>query len=74
MGNRAPRLSAATLIVPDLRTPGHPMAPLPLKIPAAVMATLQAQADRLGTSRGALARTLVLRGLEQLQAPAGEVA
>jgi hypothetical protein len=41
------------------------MASLPLKLPAAVLRDLQAQADRLGCNRGALARTLIVRGLEQ---------
>jgi hypothetical protein len=43
------------------------MASLPLKLPAASLAQLQAQANRLGCNRGALARTLIVRGLEQLQ-------
>jgi hypothetical protein len=43
------------------------MASLPLKIPAPTLAQLQAQADRLRCNRGALARTLIVRGLEQLQ-------
>jgi hypothetical protein len=42
------------------------MAALPIKVPAAVAAQLQAQADRLGRSRIALARTLLLQGLAQL--------
>ena len=54
-------------VVPDLRSPGQPMGSLPIKIPAVVLADLQAQADRLGCNRGALARTLLVRGLQQLQ-------
>jgi hypothetical protein len=46
------------------------MATLPVKVPAAVVAQLQAQADRLGCNRTALARTLLLQGLAQLQAGA----
>jgi hypothetical protein len=38
------------------------MAPLPLKVPAEALAQLQAQADRLRCNRGALARTLIVRG------------
>ena len=55
--------------------PGEPMQSLPLKLPAFAVAQLQAQSDRLHCNRGALARTLILRGLEQLQqAAAAEVA
>ena len=54
-------------VVPDLRAPGEPMSSLPLKLPAPTLAQLQAQADRLRCNRGALARTLIVRGLEQLQ-------
>jgi hypothetical protein len=43
------------------------MASLPLKLPADALTQLQAQADRLRCNRGALARTLIVRGLEQLQ-------
>jgi hypothetical protein len=38
-----------------------------LKLPADALAQLQAQADRLRCNRGALARTLIVRGLAQLQ-------
>ena len=63
------RLEAgAELVVLDHRCPGQAMAALPIKVPAAVAAQLQAQADRLGCSRTALARTLLLQGLAQLQA------
>jgi len=54
-------------VVPDLRAPGEAMTSLPLKLPVVTMAQLQAQADRLRCNRGALARTLIVRGLEQLQ-------
>lgn len=43
------------------------MAALPLKLPAGSLAALQARADRLQCSRGSLARTLLLQGLEQLE-------
>jgi hypothetical protein len=42
------------------------MAPVPLKLPTEAAAQLQAAADRLGTSRTALGRALVLEGLERL--------
>jgi len=55
------------LVVADHRCPGQPMAALPLKIPVAALAKLQAQADRLRCNRGALARALLLERLEQLE-------
>lgn len=54
-------------VVPDTRTPGQPMGPLPLKLPTDALARLQAQADRLRCNRGALARALLLERLEQLE-------
>jgi hypothetical protein len=50
------------------------MAALPLKLPQTAAAQLQATAERLGCSRTALGRALLLQGLAQLQAPASEVA
>jgi hypothetical protein len=44
------------------------MSAVPLKLPAEAAAQLQAAADRLGTSRTALGRALVLEGLERLRA------
>lgn len=76
MGTHAPRPPAApALIVPDLRTPGQPMATLPVKIPAECFEVLRSRAERLNTSRGALARMLLVQGLERLEtaAMAGEV-
>jgi hypothetical protein len=46
------------------------MAPLPGRLPATALAQLQAAADRLGCNRGALARTFLVQGLEQLEAGA----
>lgn len=46
------------------------MEALAIKIPPASGALLQAQADRLGTTRTALARTLIVQGLDQLAAAA----
>lgn len=40
------------------------MTAVPLKLPADALAQLQAQADRLQCNRGALARALLLQGLE----------
>ena len=58
----------APFLIPDCRRPGRAMAPLPLKVPAEAAAQLQAAADRLGTSRTALGRALLLQGLAQLEA------
>lgn len=57
----------APFVVPDHRHPGEPMQSLPLKLPAPAVAQLEAQADRLRCNRGALARTLIFRGLQQLE-------
>lgn len=56
-----------SFVIADHRRPGQPMVSQPLKIPAAAAAQLQAQADRLQCNRGALARALLLQGLEQLE-------
>jgi hypothetical protein len=60
--------AGAAFVVLDHRCPDQPMAPLTVKVPAAVSAQLQAQAARLGCCRTALARTLQLQGLAQLEA------
>ena len=64
-----PRMASipAPFVVPDCRAPGVPMQALPLKLPAAALAELQQQADRLRCNRGSLARALLLRGLADLQ-------
>ncbi len=62
--------SPAPFVVPDHRCPGQPMATLPVKVPPVALEQLQAMADRLGCNRTALARTLLLQGLAQLQAGA----
>jgi len=67
-------LQAQPFLIPDCRRPGEPMAALPLKLPQAAAAQLQATAERLGCSRTALGRALLLQGLALLQAPASEVA
>ena len=61
-------MESRPLVIADHRCPGQPMSPLPLKLPAEALAQLQAQADRLRCNRGALARALLLQGLEQLEA------
>lgn len=59
----------STFTVPDLRRPGQAMGAVPVKLPADAIASLQAQADRLGCSRSALARALLVRGLAELDTP-----
>lgn len=53
--------------LPDLRRPGRPMEALPVRLPPDLIASLQAQADRIGASRAGLARALVAQGLQQLE-------
>ena len=60
-------MTAQTLILRDYRTPGRPLEALPVKIPADRLEALQAQADRLGCSRSALGRALLLQALDQLE-------
>jgi len=45
------------------------MASIPLKLPSGLLDNLQAQANRIGASRGALARALVARGLQEMEQP-----
>ena len=57
--------------LPDLRRPGQPMAFISLKIPADYADALQEHADRIGASRAAVTRHLVVCALQEL---ASEVA
>jgi hypothetical protein len=67
MGPHAPRP-----LVGEFRDPAAgPMKPLPMKLPLSDHARLHLQAERLRCYPSALARTLVIRGLDQLD---GEVA
>jgi len=59
-----------TFIVRDHRTPGQPLQTVPLKLPGDRVAALQAWANRIGCSRGALGRALLLEALERLEAGA----
>lgn len=61
----------ARFVVPDCRRPGQAMASVPLKVPPETAERLQALADRLGTSRTALGRALLLQALAQLQQAEG---
>lgn len=58
-------------LLAELRRPGQPMRPCPLKLPSDQLELLRSQAKRLRCYPSALARALVVRGLDQL---AGEVA
>ena len=53
------------------RTPGQPMKAIPVKLPLDELNRLHNQAERLRCYPSALARTMVIRGLDQLD---GEVA
>ena len=64
----------APFVVADYRHPGQPMASVPIKLPPATLSRLQAQSERLCCNRGALARALIVRGLDQLETTAQEVA
>ena len=55
----------------ELRRPGAPMQACPLKLPADRLAQLRRQADRLQAYPSALARALVLQGLDQLEREVG---
>ena len=64
------------LLATDLRTaaeyrPGQSMKPLPIKMLLADHARLHVQAERLNCYPSALARALVLRGLDQLDGEVG---
>ena len=58
------------LVVPDYRRPGVAMPSIPVKLPPDLLEALQHRAERLGCSRGALARVLIARGLSDLEAAA----
>lgn len=66
--------NAAPFLLVEHRAPGRPMRPLTMKLPAEVNNRLREQAAALGTFPTALARALLMRGLDQLQALAPDVA
>ena len=67
-GEHRMRANVSRPLVADLRDPAAgPMRPCPMKLPAAQLERLQAQADRLRCYPSALARSLVIRGLDELE-------
>jgi predicted transcriptional regulator len=46
------------------------MPSIPVKLPPDLLEALQHRAERLGCSRGALARVLIVQGLERLESAA----
>jgi len=59
------------LLLTEQRTTGEPMRPLPLRLPAAQLERLNSHAERLRCYPTALARSLVCRGLDQIEAEEG---
>jgi hypothetical protein len=64
---------SAPLILRDFRRPGRALEGLHTKVPPASLQALDAQAERLQTTRGALARALLLQALEGLESGSLEV-
>jgi hypothetical protein len=60
----------STFVVPDFRSGDGVMTPLPLKLPAFAIDQLRRHADAMGCTRSALARALLVRGLQGLERPA----
>jgi hypothetical protein len=59
----------APFVIPDFRSHDGAMTPLPLKLPAFAVDQLRRNADRMGCTRSALARALLVRGLAELDCP-----
>jgi hypothetical protein len=57
---------ATDQLLTELRRPGQPMRTCALKLPADQLDQLHRQAERLHCYPAALARALVVRGLDQL--------
>ena len=58
-------------LLAELRRPGAPMRACPLKLPADRLDQLHRQADRLQAYPSALARALVVQGLDRLEQGVG---
>jgi len=63
--------STENLLLRGHRTPGHPMKALAIKLPLDELNRLHSQAERLRCFPSALARALVIRGLDQLDQEVG---
>jgi len=59
--------AAAPLLLRDLRDPSQPMAAFTVRLPVALIASINRAATANQTSRATLARELLARGLEQLE-------
>ena len=55
-------------LLAEQRRPGAPMRPFPIKLPPDRLDQLHRQAERLQAYPSALARVLLIRGLDQLEA------
>jgi hypothetical protein len=62
--------AAAPLLLRDLRDPSQPMAAFSVRLPVALIDSITRAATANQTSRATLARELLARGLEQLEATA----
>jgi hypothetical protein len=62
MGN----LNLKSLEITDFRCPGQPMVAFPLKLPPDAIAKLKSMANQKGTSQTALARTLLIKIMNEL--------
>lgn len=58
-------------LLAEIRRPGAPMRPCPLKLPPDRLEQLHRQANRLQAYPSALARALVVAGLDQLDREVG---
>lgn len=63
--------TTGSLRLGEHRTPGQPMKALPIKLPLDELNRLHNQAERLRCFPSALARTLVISGLDQLDGEVG---
>ena len=63
--------STENLLLREHRSPGQPMKAIPIKLPLDELNRLHNQAERLRCFPSALGRTLLIRGLDQID---GEVA
>jgi hypothetical protein len=62
---------ASEHLLAELRRPGAPMKSTPLKLPADRLEQLHRQANRLQAYPSALARALVVHGLDRLEQEVG---